>query len=54
MLAAVVLTVSVVFTAAVPVMAGGAATERIGGSTAIAGPFTLQESASLLENLRLA
>jgi hypothetical protein len=49
LLAAVVLTVSVVVTAAVPVMAGGVATEQVGGSAAVAGPFTVQESASLLE-----
>ena len=49
LLAAVVLTVSVVVTAAVPVMAGGAATEQVGGSAAVAGAFTVQESASLLE-----
>ena len=49
MLAAVVLTVSVVVTAAVPVMAGGAATEQVGGSTAVAGLFTVQERSSLLE-----
>src|SRR5580700_5127777 len=44
LLAAVVLTVSVAVTAAVPVMAGGAATEQAGGSTAVAGPVTVQES----------
>ena len=49
LLAAVVLIVSVVVTGAVPVMAGGIATEQVGGSTAVAGPFTVQESASLLE-----
>jgi hypothetical protein len=49
LLAAVVLTVSVVVTDAVPVMAGGAATEQVGGSAAVAGPVTVQESASLLE-----
>ena len=37
---------SVADTAAVPVMAGGAATEQVGGSTAVAGPVTLQESAT--------
>ena len=47
--AAVVLTVTVVVTAAVPVMAGGAATEQVGRSTAVAGPVTVQENASLLE-----
>jgi hypothetical protein len=45
LLAAVVLTVSVADTAVVPVMAGGAATEQVGGSTAVAGPVTAQESA---------
>src|SRR5271163_3952487 len=49
LLAAVVLTVSVVVTAAVVVMAGGAATEQVGRSTAVVGPVTVQESASLLE-----
>jgi len=38
--------VSVAVMAAVPVMAGGAATEQVGGSTAVAGPFTVQESAT--------
>jgi hypothetical protein len=47
--AAVVLTVSVVVKDAVPVMAGGAATEQVGGSAAVARPVTVQESASLLE-----
>ena len=46
LLAAVVSTVSVAVTAAVPVMAGGAATEQEGGSTAAAGPVTVQESAT--------
>src|SRR5580700_11159281 len=46
LLAAVVLTVSVAVTAAVPVMAGGAATEQVGGSIAAAGPVTAQESAT--------
>jgi hypothetical protein len=46
LLAAVVLTVSVAVTAAVPVMAGGAATEQVGRSTAVAGPVTVQESAT--------
>jgi hypothetical protein len=46
LLAAVVLTVSVAVTAAVPVMAGGAATEQLGRSTAVAGPVTVQESAT--------
>ena len=46
LLAAVVLTVSVAFTAAVPVIAGGAATEQVGRSTAVAGPVTVQESAT--------
>jgi hypothetical protein len=45
-LAAVVLTVSVAVTAAVPVMAGGAATAQEGRSTAFAGPVTVQESAT--------
>ena len=49
LLAAVVLTVSVVVTAAVPVIAGGAAMEQVGGLTAVAGAVTVQESASLLE-----
>jgi hypothetical protein len=44
--AAVVFTVSVADTAVVPVMAGGAATEQAGGSTAVAGPVTVQESAT--------
>jgi hypothetical protein len=42
----VVLTVSVAVTAAVPVMAGGAAKEQVGRSTAVAGPVTVQESAT--------
>jgi len=46
LLAAVVLTVSIADTAVVPVMAGGAATEQVGGSTAVAGPVTVQESAT--------
>jgi hypothetical protein len=46
LLAAVVLTVSVAVTAAVPVIAGGAATEQVGRSTAVAGPVTVQESAT--------
>jgi hypothetical protein len=46
LLAAVVLTVSVTDTAVVPVIAGGAATEQVGGSTAVAGPVTVQESAT--------
>jgi hypothetical protein len=46
LLAAVVLTVSVAVTAAVPVMAGGAATEQVGRSTAFVGPVTVQESAT--------
>jgi hypothetical protein len=46
LLAAVVLTVSVAVTAVVPVMAGGAATEQVGRSTAVAGPVTVQESAT--------
>jgi hypothetical protein len=46
LLAAVVLTVSVADTAAVPVIAGGAATEQVGRSTAVAGPVTVQESAT--------
>jgi hypothetical protein len=46
LLAAVVLTVSVAVTAAVPVMAGGAAKEQVGRSTAVAGPVTVQESAT--------
>ena len=46
LLAAVVLTVSVAVTAAVPVMAGGAAAEQVGRSTAVAGPVTVQESAT--------
>ena len=46
LLAAVVLTVSVAVTAAVPVMAGGAATEQVGRSTAVAEPVTVQESAT--------
>ena len=37
---------SVAVTAAVPVMAGGAATEQVGGSTAVAGPVTVQDSAT--------
>jgi hypothetical protein len=49
LLPAVVLTVSVAVTAAVPVMAGGAETEQVGRSTAFVGPVTVQESASLLE-----
>jgi hypothetical protein len=49
LLAAVVLTVSVADTRLIPVMAGGAAREQVGRSTAAAGPFTVQESASLLE-----
>src|SRR5271168_4871430 len=40
LLAAVVLTVSDAVTAAVPVMAGGAATEQLGRSTAVVGPVT--------------
>jgi hypothetical protein len=46
LLAAVVLTVSVAVTAAVPVMTGRAATEQVGRSTAVAGPVTVQESAT--------
>jgi hypothetical protein len=46
LLAAVVLTVSTAVTAAAPVMAGGAATEQVGGSTAVVGPVTVQESAT--------
>jgi hypothetical protein len=46
LLAAVVLTVSVAATAAVPVMAGGAVTEQVGRSTAFVGPVTAQESAT--------
>jgi hypothetical protein len=46
LLAAVVLTVSTAVTAAVPVMAGGAATEQAGGSTAVVGLVTTQESAT--------
>jgi hypothetical protein len=46
LLAAVVLTVSVAVTAAVPVMVGGAATEQVGRSTAVAGTVTVQESAT--------
>jgi hypothetical protein len=46
LLAAVVLTVSVADTPVIPVMAGGAATEQVGGSTAVAGPVTVQESAT--------
>jgi hypothetical protein len=46
LLAAVVLTVSVAVTAAVPLMAGSAATEQVGRSTAVAGPVTVQESAT--------
>jgi hypothetical protein len=46
LLAAVVLTVSVADTAAIEVMAGGAATEQVGRSTAVAGPVTVQESAT--------
>jgi hypothetical protein len=42
----VVLTVSIADTAVVPVMAGGAATEQVGRSTAVAGPVTVQESAT--------
>jgi hypothetical protein len=45
-LAAVVLTVSVADTAVVPVMAGDAGTEQVGRSTAVAGPVTVQESAT--------
>jgi len=41
LLAAVVLTVSVADTLVIPVMAGSAATEQVGGSTAIAGPVTV-------------
>ena len=37
---------SVAVTAAVPVIAGGAATEQVGRSTAVAGPVTVQESAT--------
>lgn len=37
---------SVAVTAAVPVMAGGAATEQVGRSTAFVGPVTVQESAT--------
>ena len=37
---------SVAVTAVVPVMAGGAATEQVGGSIAAAGPVTVQESAT--------
>ena len=44
--AAVVLTVSVAVTAAAPVMAGGAATEQVGRSTAFVAPVTVQESAT--------
>jgi hypothetical protein len=46
LLAAVVLTVSVAVTAVIEVMAGGAATEQVGRSTAVAGPVTVQESAT--------
>jgi hypothetical protein len=46
LLAAVVLTVSVAVTAAVPLMAGGAAMEQVGRSTAFVGPVTAQESAT--------
>ena len=46
LLAAVVLTVSVADTAAIELMAGGAATEQVGRSTAVAGPVTVQESAT--------
>jgi hypothetical protein len=46
LLAAVVLTVSVAVTANVSVMAGGAPTEQVGRSTAVAGPVTVQESAT--------
>jgi hypothetical protein len=46
LLAAVVLTVSVAVTAAVPVMAGAAATEQVGRSTAVVGPVTAQETAT--------
>jgi glycine/D-amino acid oxidase-like deaminating enzyme len=46
LLAAVVLTVSTAVTADAPVMAGGAATEQVGGSTAVVGPITVQESAT--------
>ena len=49
LVAAVVLTVSVVDTAVVPVMGGGAATEQVGGSIAADGPVTVQESATLAE-----
>jgi hypothetical protein len=47
LLAAAVLTVSVADTAVVPVMAGGAATEQVGGSTAVAGPVTAQVRATV-------
>jgi hypothetical protein len=46
LLAAVVLTVSIAVTVVVPVMGGGAATEQVGRSTAVAGPVTVQESAT--------
>src|ERR1700733_8474169 len=46
LLAAVVLTVSVADTPVIPVMASGAETEQVGGSTAVAGPVTVQESAT--------
>jgi hypothetical protein len=46
LLTAVVLTVSVADTVVVPVMAGGAATEHVGGSIAVAAPVTVQESAT--------
>jgi hypothetical protein len=46
LLAAVVLTVRVADTPVIPVMAGGAATEQVGGSTAVDGPLTAQDSAT--------
>src|ERR1700759_4145628 len=46
LLAAVVLTVSVAVTAAVPLVAGGAGMEQVGRSTALVGPVTVQESAT--------
>src|ERR1700735_4694350 len=46
LLAAVLLTVRVAVTAVVPGMAGGAATEQLGRSAALAGPVTVQESAT--------
>jgi hypothetical protein len=46
LLATVVLTVRVAVTAAIPVMAGGAATEQEGRSTAVAGPITVSRAPS--------